>query len=85
MEQLGEIKEYVCHVGHRLGLQSMIADKTDVVERTMWKAMSQSEELIELLEIARDDMHPADRGQIDSEIDARRRGTEIIRRVIEKK
>ncbi len=84
LEQLGGTKEYVCHVGHRLGLQSMITDKTDVVERTMWKAMSQSEELIELLEHARDDMDTSARRHIESEITTRRRDIEILRGVIEK-
>ena len=74
LEQHGEIKEYVCHVGHRLGLQSMIADKTDVIERTMWTALAQSEELLALLEQAQDDKQPTLLGSPETEI-ALRRGT----------
>ena len=85
LEQLGEIKEYVCHVGHRLGLRSMILDKTDVIERTMWKAVSQSEELIELLEQAQGDTESLLAGSLQSEIVSRRRDTETLRAVLERR
>ena len=84
VEQLGSLKEYVCHVGHRLGRQSMIADKTDVVERTMWTALAQSEELIDLLEQAQEDLEPSVLSSLQSEIDSRRRDMEIIRGVLER-
>ncbi|MBE7182040.1 MAG: chemotaxis protein CheB, partial [Terriglobus roseus] len=48
--RLGGLKEYSCHVGHRFGLKTMIAEKSSVVERSMWTALSQSEELSDLLE-----------------------------------
>ena len=83
LEKLGAIREYVCHVGHRLGLQSMIADKTDVVERTMWTALSQSEELIDLLEQAREDA-PSKTNDIQAEIDLRRSDMETVRAVLER-
>jgi two-component system chemotaxis response regulator CheB len=82
VEQLGTIKEYICHVGHRLGIQSMISAKTDVVERTMWKALSQSEELIELLEQAQENASPPE--DLRSEIARRRRDMEGIRRLLQR-
>ncbi len=81
-EQLGRIKEYVCHVGHRLGLQSMIAEKTHVVERIMWTALSQSEELVQLLEEAKADLDPATLGVLPEEIASRRSDVEILRAVL---
>ena len=83
VEQLGGIKEFVCHVGHRLGLESMIADKTDVVERRIWAAMSQSEELVELLEQARQQgLSPLAGDALSLEIAARRQDIVNLRAVI---
>ncbi len=84
VEQQGGTKEYVCHVGHRLGLQSMIADKTDLVERRMWGALSQSEELVDLLEQAREGHDSAALGSLQEEIEARRDDMEKLRAVIER-
>jgi len=50
--RLGGLREYRCHIGHRFGLQTMIAQKTRVVEHALDVALSQSEELSKLLEIA---------------------------------
>ena len=83
-EQLGRIKEYVCHVGHRLGLQSMIAEKTNVVERAMWTALSQSEELVDLLEEANACLDPAMPGALPGEIASRRGDVATLRSVLER-
>lgn len=85
LEHLGGVREYVCHVGHRLGLQSMITDKADVVERTMWTAVAQSEELIELLEQAQKDSDPAALAVLRNEVASRRRDLETVRAVIERR
>ena len=85
LAQSGETKEFICHVGHRLGLQSMIVDKTDVVERAMWKAMSQSEELIELLEQAQGGSDFSVLASLQSEIQFRRRDIETLRAVLERR
>lgn len=85
IEQLGGTKEYVCHVGHRLGLQSMIADKTDVVERSMWTALAQSEELVDLLHQAQDSFDPAVLGSLQGEIASRRHDIDVLRAVLEKR
>jgi hypothetical protein len=50
--RMGEMREYQCHIGHRLSLQTMIAQKKSVIEQAMSKALAQSEELTELLERA---------------------------------
>ena len=84
LEQRGGTKEYVCHVGHRLGLQSMIADKTDVVERSMWTALSQSEELLELLQQSKEDLDPAARASLDAEIAGRREDMQRLRAVVQR-
>lgn len=52
---LGNLREYRCHIGHRFGLETMIAEKSKVVDRAKEVALSQSEELIDLLESAVDD------------------------------
>jgi two-component system chemotaxis response regulator CheB len=85
LEQPGDMKEYVCHVGHRLGLESMITDKTNVVERTMWKAVSQSEELIDLLEQSQGKAGPVSPESLQGEIASRRRDMETLRTVLERR
>ena len=47
--RMGGLKEYRCHIGHRMGLQTMIAQKTGLIEHALDVALSQSEELAELL------------------------------------
>ena len=50
--RMGGLREYRCHIGHRLSLQAMIAEKNRVIEQAMGMALAQSEELTELLESA---------------------------------
>ncbi len=85
LEQHGAIKEYVCHVGHRLGLQSMISDKIDMVERTMWSALAQSEELVALLEETQQDIQPALMRTRESEIAQHRDTMKTLREMLERK
>lgn len=85
LEQQGGTKEYICHVGHRLGLQSMIADKTDVVERSMWTALAQSEELIELLRQSEGSLDPAGPRSLQDEIATRLHDMETLRSVLERR
>lgn len=53
--RMGGLREYRCHIGHRFGLQTLISEKRKVVERAMETALSQSEELSELLHRALDE------------------------------
>jgi two-component system chemotaxis response regulator CheB len=46
----GSLIEYTCHVGHRLGAKTMISQKSEVIERSLWNALCQTEELLDLLE-----------------------------------
>jgi two-component system, chemotaxis family, protein-glutamate methylesterase/glutaminase len=44
------LEEYRCHVGHRLSSDTMIVSKDETVQRAMWNALSQLEELIWLMQ-----------------------------------
>lgn len=46
----GHLREYACHVGHRIGAKTMMVQKTEVIESSLWNAMSQTEELLDLLQ-----------------------------------
>jgi len=50
--QLGRLKEYRCHIGHRMGLRTMIEEKKQNVDRLVQAALAQTEELNELLGFA---------------------------------
>lgn len=80
----GRLKEYCCHVGHRFGLQTMIAEKTEVVERAIWTAISQSEELSDLLEEAirknEDETAPA----LKEELTRRKQEQQLLRSLMER-
>ncbi len=45
----GKLIEYTCHVGHRLGARTMMVQKSEVIERSLWNAVCQTEELLDLL------------------------------------
>ena len=83
MEQRGGTKEYICHVGHRLGLQTMIAEKSARVERAMWTALAQSEELLSLLRASEEVVDvPAPRS-LHGEIEHRLRDLATLRRLLQ--
>ncbi len=83
MEQRGGTKEYLCHVGHRLGLQTMIAEKSSRVERAMWTALAQSEELLSLLHASEETVDvPAGRS-MHREIEHRLRDMETLRSLLQ--
>jgi two-component system, chemotaxis family, protein-glutamate methylesterase/glutaminase len=50
--RLGDLCEYRCHIGHRFGLKSLVAEKREVVESALNAALAQSEELTALLELS---------------------------------
>lgn len=82
--QMGQMIEYQCHVGHRLGLKSMIAEKSGVVEKSVWTALAQSEELVQLLEEAAPHVDPDTAESLQEEITHRRGDHLILRRIIER-
>lgn len=77
--RLGELREYRCHIGHRLGLQSMIAQKATVLEHALDIALSQSQELSQLLEIALREPVPVAAGWLREEIAKRKREQQVLR------
>jgi two-component system chemotaxis response regulator CheB len=84
MSKLGQLREYACHVGHRFGLKTMIAEKSGTIERTMWGALAQSVELSELLLQAIQDLDAETGVELEKELAARRHEQEILRAFIER-
>jgi two-component system chemotaxis response regulator CheB len=76
--RMGSLREYRCHIGHRLGLQTMIAQKTSVVERALETALSQSEELTDLLHQALEEPSESS-AALEEEIARRRLEQETLR------
>lgn len=82
--KLGRLVEYQCHVGHRFGLKTMIAEKSGVVERSVWTAISQSEELVELLENALPGVDVDTARSLHEEIAQRKEEQAILRKMTER-
>ncbi|KAA6456977.1 chemotaxis protein CheB [Acidobacteria bacterium AB60] len=78
--RMGRIREYRCHVGHRVGLQTMIVEKSRTIERLIEVALSQSEELLSLLHIAQNELGP-DSSELEMEIAKRTSQREVLRRL----
>lgn len=83
IQTMGRLKEYRCHVGHRFGLKTMVSEKSGVVERSIWMALSQSEELLQLLEQAQTQMDEESAAKVSEEIARRRKEQEVLRGLIE--
>jgi two-component system, chemotaxis family, protein-glutamate methylesterase/glutaminase len=77
--RMGELREYRCHIGHRFGLQTMIAQKTRVVEHALDHALSQSEELSLLLETASEESTPEPPQLLREEIVKRKKEQKVLR------
>lgn len=77
--RMGSMREYRCHIGHRFGLQTMIAQKTKVVEHALDVALSQSEELSVLLETASDESISEPPELLREEILKRRKEQRVLR------
>ena len=82
--RMGHLKEYRCHVGHRFGLKTLIAEKSGVVERAITTALSQSGELLQLLEQARSDLDEESATLIHEEITQRKKEQETLRGLMER-
>lgn len=81
--KLGRLHEYICHVGHRFGLKTMIAEKSGVVERSIWTALSQSQELSDLLAEAQSEADPEVSANLAEEIERRKKEQSALRTLIE--
>ena len=66
--RMGRLEELRCHTGHRFGLKSMIIQKGRMVERTLYAALAQSEELTALLRADLTNAGPDARDEIEREI-----------------
>jgi two-component system, chemotaxis family, protein-glutamate methylesterase/glutaminase len=76
----GKLKEFRCHIGHRFGLNSLIAQKRDVIEGALDTALAQSEELTALLEGSlAESSDPGDSDQLRGEIVERKSEQEALR------
>ncbi len=84
VRSLGRLKEFSCHVGHRFGLKTMIAEKSGTIERAMWKAVGQSEELLDLLEQERAELDPSAAEALAAEIAQRQQMLETMRTLVER-
>lgn len=79
----GRLREYECHVGHRLGAKTMISQKTEVIERSLWNAVSQLEELLDLLQ-REESAEPTAADALNAEITQRREEIESLKRILRK-
>lgn len=80
--QLDPLMEYRCHIGHRFGLKSLIAEKRAVIERSMGTALGQSEELVALLRDATDQFPLEARSDVEEEIARRVQEQMMIRAML---
>jgi two-component system, chemotaxis family, protein-glutamate methylesterase/glutaminase len=85
LEQRGGLREYSCHVGHRFGLKTMIAEKAVRVEQAMSHALSQSEELVELLrEESKAGLETFAADQLTKEVEQRQKQIQTLRNMLER-
>lgn len=81
--RMGKLLEFRCHTGHRLGLRSMIALKSSLVESALGTALSQSEELSALLRTALEQVGPEECQEIEAELQRRRDEQDSLRRLMD--
>ncbi len=81
--KLGNLYEYRCHTGHRYGLKTLTVEKSDVIERSLWNALSQTEELIQLLEHSSDEVDETALKTLRHEIEKRSDQARQLRRLLE--
>lgn len=77
--RLGHMEEYRCHTGHRFGLHSFIAQKSNSVEYALNAALAQSEELSDLLETALAQADAERAREIRKQIEERKAEQETLR------
>ncbi len=77
--QMGNLREFRCHIGHRFGLETLIAEKRAVVERALGAALSQSQELTELLGDALSQAGSPESIRLTEEIAKRMKEQDVLR------
>jgi two-component system, chemotaxis family, protein-glutamate methylesterase/glutaminase len=80
---MGRLLEFRCHTGHRLGLKSLIAQKSTIVEHSLGTALSQSEELVSLLRSAAAQAPPEGVKAAELEIQRRLEEQETLRQLLD--
>jgi two-component system, chemotaxis family, protein-glutamate methylesterase/glutaminase len=82
--RMGALREYRCHIGHRFGTKTMLAEKQAAVERAVETALAQSEELIALLENVMLEAEPDSREQIQESLARRHEEQRTLRSLADK-
>ena len=70
------------NVGHRLGLKTMIAEKTELVERMLSAAMAQTEELIGLLTRSQSSGDHIPDKVLEQEVESGKRQVQVLRELL---
>jgi two-component system chemotaxis response regulator CheB len=78
----GLLFEYQCHIGHRFGLKTMIAEKSELVERMLSASIAQTEELIGLLKHAQSSGDDTAAASLDQEVEGYKRQVQALREVL---
>jgi two-component system chemotaxis response regulator CheB len=81
---LGGLHEYRCHIGHRLGLKTMIAEKGRLVERAISAAAAQLDEYTDLLSEMKQQADTSTVSALEKEIKERREQAERVRELLER-
>ena len=81
--EMGRLKEFRCHIGHRMGLRTMIDEKPMKISRMLQAAQAQTEELRELLGFALDEAGPDDLGALTREFGMKENLLHQIRAITE--
>lgn len=79
--RMGALHEYRCHIGHRFGLQTLISQKSLLVEHALELALSQCEELTALLEQNLEESAPESPEWLRTEIATRKNEQAALRRL----
>lgn len=77
--KMGHLREYRCHIGHRIGIRTMIEQKAKNIERMLEATLAQSEELSNLLKTAMEDPDGEDRTALIEELERRKKEQEFLR------
>jgi two-component system, chemotaxis family, protein-glutamate methylesterase/glutaminase len=81
--KFGSLYEFQCHLGHRFGLKSMIAEKREVVGSTIDSALAQSEELTALLQLSlAEQLEPEGLDELRAELSKRKNQQGTLRALV---
>jgi two-component system chemotaxis response regulator CheB len=80
--KMGRLREYQCHIGHRVGLRTMIEQKSVGMERVLGSALAHSEELSSLLETALENLNGEDTAGLRDSLDRRKKEQDVLRSMV---